>query len=119
MNNLISKKFVCAIVLIISTASIAQVKISKKNLKDKIKGGWAGQTIGATYGSSTEFRFRGTMINDYQKIPWDDTLCVWWFKNEPGLYDDLYMDLTFVDVFEKYGLDAPVDSFANAFAHAG
>src|SRR5678815_2941719 len=29
------------------------------------------------------------------------------------------MDLTFVDVFEKYGLDAPVDSFANAFAHAG
>ena len=39
--------------------------------------------------------------------------------NDPGLYDDLYMDLTFVDVFEKYGLDAPVDSFANAFAHAG
>ena len=36
--------------------------------------------------------------------------------NNPGLYDDLYMDLTFVDVFEKYGLDAPVDSFANAFA---
>ena len=36
-----------------------------------------------------------------------------------GLYDDLYMDLTFVDVFEKYGLNAPVDSFANAFAHAG
>ncbi len=39
--------------------------------------------------------------------------------NTPGLYDDLYMDLTFVDVFEKYGLDAPVDSFANAFANAG
>src|SRR3569833_3723124 len=37
----------------------------------------------------------------------------------PGLDDALYMDLTFVDVFEKYGLDAPVDSFANAFAHAG
>ena len=39
--------------------------------------------------------------------------------NNPGLYDDLYMDLTFVDVFEKYGLNAPVDSFANAFANAG
>ena len=36
-----------------------------------------------------------------------------------GLYDDLYMDFTFVDVFEKYGLNAPVDSFANAFAHVG
>jgi hypothetical protein len=39
--------------------------------------------------------------------------------NNPGLYDDLYMDLTFVDVFEKYGFDAPVDSFANAYANAG
>jgi len=29
------------------------------------------------------------------------------------------MDLTFVDVFEKNGLNAPVDSFANAFANAG
>jgi hypothetical protein len=28
------------------------------------------------------------------------------------------MDLTFVDVFEKEGLDAPVSSFANAFANA-
>ena len=37
----------------------------------------------------------------------------------PGLYDDLYMDLTFVEVMEKYGIDAPVDSFANAFAKAG
>ena len=27
-------------------------------LKDKIKGGWAGQTIGCTFGGPTEFRFR-------------------------------------------------------------
>jgi hypothetical protein len=29
------------------------------------------------------------------------------------------MDLTFVEVFERLGLDAPVDSFAMAFANAG
>ena len=34
------------------------------------------------------------------------------------LYDDIYMDLTFVDVFEKKGLDAPVKDFAEAFAQA-
>jgi hypothetical protein len=39
--------------------------------------------------------------------------------NSPGLYDDLYMDLTFVDVFEKKGLDAPVEAFADAYAKAG
>jgi hypothetical protein len=87
-------------------------------LKDKIAGGWAGQTIGCTYGGPTEFNFKGTMIQDYQLIPWNDHYIKWYFENSPGLYDDVYMDLSFVDVFDKYGLDAPVDSFARAFAYA-
>ena len=92
---------------------------SKETLKDKIKGGWAGQTIGVTFGGPYEFRFKGTFIGDYQPLKWYDGYLKNTMLNNPGLYDDLYMDLTFVDVFEKYGLDAPVDSFANAFANAG
>ncbi len=94
------------------------ITLTTGTLQDKIRGGWAGQTIGVTYGGPTEFRFQGTMIQDYQNIQWTDGYVRWWYENSPGLYDDLYMDLTFVDVFEKSGLDAPVDSFANAFAHA-
>ncbi|MEP6950940.1 MAG: ADP-ribosylglycohydrolase family protein, partial [Ginsengibacter sp.] len=93
--------------------------ISKDVLKDKIKGGWAGQTIGVTFGGPYEFRFEGTFIGDYQPLIWNDSLVKKNMLYNAGLYDDLYMDLTFVDVFEKYGLNAPVDSFANAFAHAG
>jgi hypothetical protein len=95
------------------------IQISKSSLRNKIKGGWAGQTIGCTYGGSTEFRFKGTMIQDYQTIPWPDGYMKQWYTNAPGLYDDVYMDLTFVNVFDKYGLDTPVDSFAKAFAYAG
>ncbi len=95
------------------------VVISLPELKDKIKGGWAGQTIGVTFGGPTEFRYNGTFIQDYQTIPWYDGYIRKWMEDEPGLYDDIYMDLTFVDVFERVGLDAPVDSFANAFANAG
>ncbi|MDD2436674.1 MAG: ADP-ribosylglycohydrolase family protein [Massilibacteroides sp.] len=94
-------------------------KISKAQLLDKIKGGWAGQTIGCTYGGPTEFRYNGTMIQDYVPIPWTDGYIKWWFDSFPGLYDDIYMDLTFVEVFDRLGLDAPVDSFAIAFATAG
>ncbi|HEX5025205.1 MAG TPA: ADP-ribosylglycohydrolase family protein [Agriterribacter sp.] len=94
------------------------VSISKQTLKDKIMGGWAGQTIGVTFGGPYEFRFNGTFIGDYQPLKWYDGYLKNTMLNNPGLYDDLYMDLTFVDVFEKYGLDAPVDSFANAYAHA-
>ena len=58
------------------------------------------------------------MISDEYRIPWDDHQIKWWFDHFPGLYDDIYMDLTFVEVFQKEGLDAPVESFANAFAKA-
>jgi hypothetical protein len=92
--------------------------ISKKVLQDKIKGGWAGQVIGCTYGGPTEFQWNGTMIGDHVPIPWDGTRMLWYYENAPGLYDDVYMDLTFVDVFEKQGLDAPDSTHALAFAHA-
>lgn len=107
---------------LLATSVLAQSKnisFTKAQLKDKIKGGWAGQTIGVTFGGPYEFGFQGTFIGDYQPLKWYNGYLKNTMINNPGLYDDLYMDLTFVEVFEKYGLDAPVDSFANAFAHAG
>ena len=94
------------------------ITLTKEQLQNKIKGGWAGQTIGVTFGGPYEFRFNGTFIGDYQSLLWYDGYLKKTMIENPGLYDDLYMDLTFVDVFEKYGINAPVDSFANAFAHA-
>lgn len=96
------------------------LKLPEQVLEDKIKGGWAGQTIGVTFGGPYEFRFNGTFIQDYQKMnAWGPDQIRNNMLHNAGLYDDIYMDLTFVEVFEKYGLDAPVDSFASAYAHAG
>lgn len=92
--------------------------IEKMVLADKIKGGWAGQVIGCTYGGPTEFRFKGGIIHDYVPIHWDAALIPWWYDNRPGLYDDVYMDLTFVNVIEKHGIDAPARLHAEAFANA-
>ncbi len=92
--------------------------MSKTELYDKIKGGWAGQVLGCTYGGKTEFVYRGTMIQDYVPIEWTDCLTRQMMTNLPSLYDDIYMDLTFVQIIERLGLDAPVDSFATAFAKA-
>jgi ADP-ribosylglycohydrolase len=95
------------------------VRLSTDVLRDKIKGGWAGQTIGVTFGGPTEFRYRGTMIDDHTPIAWYDGLLKETFEKSPGLYDDIYVDLTFVNVIEKHGIDAPASQFADAFAHAG
>ncbi|MBC7745702.1 MAG: ADP-ribosylglycohydrolase family protein [Flavobacterium sp.] len=115
------KLMVCTCFLFAAQSMLAQetITISKDVLKDKIKGGWAGQTIGVTFGGPYEFLFQGTFIGDYQPLFWNDDLVKTNMLDNAGLYDDLYMDLTFVDVFEKYGFNAPVDSFANAFANAG
>jgi hypothetical protein len=51
-------------------------------------------------------------------LPWHETYLNEIFTGKPGVYDDIYMDLTFVQVFEDEGLDAPAQSFANAFAKA-
>lgn len=97
----------------------ALFRISREALQDKIKGGWAGQTIGVTFGWPTEFVYQGTFIQDYQTIPWHADYVSEAMRVFPGLFDDIYMDLTFVEVIERLGLHAPADSFARAYATAG
>ena len=121
-------KIVTAILLFLTGTVTAQPKptgpgnnpftLTTSQLRDKIRGGWAGQTIGVTFGGPTEFKYNGTFIQDYQPIVWYDGYLKKTMQDWPDLYDDIYMDLTFVAVLERVGLDAPVDSFAHAFTHA-
>jgi hypothetical protein len=107
---------------LLSITSLSQEKkitISKEQLKDKIMGGWAGQTIGVTFAAHMNSVFQAVLYRTIKPLVWYDGYLKKTMTESPGLYDDLYMDLTFVDVFERYGLNAPVDSFANAFANAG
>lgn len=122
MRNRIFLTLAGAALLAIASVSCSDttvVTISKDVLRDKIKGGWAAQTIGCTYGGPTEFRYRSCMIPDSIAIAWDGNSVTRAMTYNKNLYDDVYMDLTFVKVFDRLGLDAPVDSFALAFANAG
>jgi hypothetical protein len=89
---------------------------TNEQLKDKIKGGWAGQTIGVVYGAPVEFKYQGSIIPDYQNIPWREGYVKYWWDKKPGLFDDIYTDLNFVEVFEKYGLNVPMDTIAHHWA---
>ena len=83
-----------------------KIALSEQALKDKVKGAWAGQTLGCSYGGPTEFKFLGTIIQDFVPIPWNKNTVKKWYNEFPGLYDDVYVDLTFVEVFERCGLAA-------------
>jgi len=92
--------------------------ISKEALKDKIKGAWAAQTIGVTFGLPAEFKYNSTMIQDYKKLEWNENSLINEYNERPGTYDDIYMDLSFMKVIEEEGVDAPAQSFALSFANA-
>lgn len=116
------KKVILAAMCLVATAVCqagvpAKVTMTKEVLRDKMMGAWAGQVIGCTYGGPTEFR-HPTTINKCVDIPWHEHICKQWYDNAPFLYDDVYMDLTFMEVYQKEGLDAPVEKFAHAFADA-
>lgn len=97
-------------------ASLSENTFTTHQLKDKIKGGWAGQTIGVVYGAPVEFKYQGSIIPDYQNIPWREGYVKYWWDKKPGLFDDIYTDLNFVAVFEKYGLNVTTDIIAKAWA---
>lgn len=98
---------------------LKEFTMSVDRLADKIKGGWAAKTIGCTYGGPVEFLHNGTMIQDYTPIIWNKGRVKHYFDTFPGLYDDIYVDIVFVNVFERLGLNAPADTFAIDFANAG
>ena len=86
--------------------------ISNEVLKDKIAGGWAGKMIGVTYGAPTEFRAQGKTYEDSIKwVPADVKGSIW--------QDDIYVQLSFLMVMDKYGIDAPAKKFQEIFAKAG
>ena len=89
-----------------------EVTMTKAKLFDKIKGGWAGQTIGVVFGAPTEFKFTGTYIQDYQPIPWAEGYVKYWWEKKPGLFDDIYNDCTFVEAFDELGLDCSQEELA-------
>ena len=67
-----TNKLLLVILLIVfltcSTSKERDVKISKMELMNKIKGGWAGQTIGVCYGKPMEFKYKQRMIPDSVQI---------------------------------------------------
>lgn len=83
-------------------------RLSCAALEDKIRGGWAGQMIGVSFGAPTEFRFKGRTI---------DGSIAWKPENVANAIDqdDLYVEMTFAEVMDRLGLDATTEQYGEMF----
>jgi hypothetical protein len=83
-------------------------RLSRATLADKIRGGWAGQMIGVSYGAPTEFRAQGKILEGELK----------WTPEQVANaihQDDLYVEMTFAKVMDTVGLDATTEQYGEAF----
>ncbi len=90
-------------------------RLSRTTLEDKIRGGWAGQMIGVSYGAPTEFRSNGKIIegNLNKYLDWSPER----LKNAID-QDDLYVEMTFAEVMDKVGLEATTEQYGEMFRNS-
>jgi hypothetical protein len=81
-------------------------RLSRDELRDRIRGAWAAQMIGVSYGAPTEFKTVAKIIEG--PIKGDD------LSNAIN-QDDLYVEMTFAQVMDEKGLDATTADYGAAF----
>jgi hypothetical protein len=90
-------------------AAAAVRTLSRAAFEDKVRGGWAGQMIGVSFGAPTEFRSNGKII--------EGDLPAWTPERVENAIDqdDLYVEMTFAAVMDRIGLDATSEQYGEAF----
>ncbi|MBS3770119.1 MAG: ADP-ribosylglycohydrolase family protein [Bacteroidales bacterium] len=79
----------------------------------KMKAGWIGQMAGVGWGAPTEFQYNGEIIPESEMPEWNPEM-VNQFNQ-----DDIYVEMTFLQSLEKYGMDVSMEQAGIDFANSG
>jgi hypothetical protein len=96
-----------------SRVGAATRRISVEEYVDKVKAGWLGQMAGVGWGASTEFKYNGVIIPKDSTPRWTPQM-VNQFQQ-----DDLYVEMTFLQSLDAYGLDVSAQQAGVDFASTG
>jgi hypothetical protein len=82
-----------------SAPSDATRRMSVKEYREKMMSGWVGKMVGCAWGAPTEFKFKEKIVPEEKMPKWDDNLV-----NKSDSNDDLYVQMTFMESLDRYGL---------------
>ncbi len=88
-------------------------RLAVAEYRRRMEAGWIGQMVGVAWGAPTEFKWRDEIIPADRVPAWSDA----WI-NAAFDQDDLYVELTFLEVLERHGLDVPIREAGIAFANS-
>ena len=95
--------------LLLLPAAAADRTLSRRDLRDRIRGAWAGQMLGVIYGANVEFRSLGKIFEGEIKPEG---------MGNAIYQDDLYVEMTFTRVMDTIGLNATTADYGEAFKHS-
>ena len=79
---------------------------------DKMKAGWIGQMAGVGWGAPTEFRHKGRILPEDQVPAWTPN------RINQFDQDDIYVEMTFIQTLDDYGLDVSIRQAGIDFANS-
>ena len=95
---------------VVPPAPSEKIRISDKELYDKLLGGWIGQMVGVTWSASTEFKWCGQIIPEGGMDEWKPSM----INNGFG-QDDIYVEIPFLDAMNENGALCDVKYMADKF----
>lgn len=91
--------------------------LSRSALYDKIKGGWAGQIIGVTFASEMQASASVKDVTE-RNSKWSDGYQLATFNANPNAYDDIYIDLTFLEAVREHGRELTPKKLSEVYLQA-
>jgi hypothetical protein len=79
----------------------------------KMKAGWIGQMAGVGWGAPTEFQYNGRIIPESEMPEWKPEMVNQYNQ------DDIYVEMTFLQSLEAYGMDVTYKQAGIDFANSG
>ncbi|MCX7818713.1 MAG: ADP-ribosylglycohydrolase family protein [Kiritimatiellae bacterium] len=99
--------------LLTSVAGAGERRLPVREYRQRMEAGWLGQMAGVAWGAPTEFKWKDAIIPADRVPTWSDAMI-----NDAFGQDDLYVEMTFLEVMEKFGIEPPIREAGIAFANS-
>lgn len=96
-----------------AAAVAAERRISLSEYRDRMEAGWLGQMVGVAWGAPTEFKWKDAIIPAESVPAWSPEMV-----NNAFNQDDLYVEMTFLQTLQRYGLDVSIRQAGIDFANS-